>query len=207
VSNRYAEPAFLAPVLSRYAPTRTLFPEDSKKIDNFIPSWFTKNAGWWADELISDEEYVYGIEFLIEEGVIHLAKYATKCDVPLGRGVDLSGCDLSGKVFPEIDISNSNLKNTILTNAKFEKTRMVLVDFSGADLSNAVFNKTSLQGSKFHHSVLKGVFLEGADLTGSIMTGADLTEAKLSRANLKSSDLQNFITNVIFHLKITCQMK
>ncbi len=168
-------------------------PEDVEITGNFIPTWFKKNAGWLADELISDEEFVYGIEFLIEKGTIHLTKYATKCDVPLGRGVDLSGCDLSGKVFPEIDMSFSNLKNSNLANAKFEKTRMILADFSGANLSNAVFNNPSLQGAKFHKSVLKGIFLEGADLTGSTMTYADLTEAKLSKADLKKSNFQNAI--------------
>ena len=168
-------------------------PEDVEITGNFLPTWFKKNAGWWSDELISNEEFVYGIKFLIEKGTIHLTKYSTKCDVPLGLGVDLSGCDLSGKVFSEINLSHSNLKNSNLANTKFEKTKMVFADFSGADLSNAVFINPILQGAKFQNSVLKGITLEEANLVGSTMTGADLTEAKLSKANLKGSDLQNAI--------------
>jgi len=35
-----------------------------------IPSWVKKNAEWWAQGIISDDEYIQGIKFLIEQGII-----------------------------------------------------------------------------------------------------------------------------------------
>jgi len=35
-----------------------------------IPSWIRNNAGLWADEVIGDETFLAGIEFLIENGII-----------------------------------------------------------------------------------------------------------------------------------------
>ena len=35
-----------------------------------IPDWVKINAGWWADEQISDLDFIYGIEYLIQKSVI-----------------------------------------------------------------------------------------------------------------------------------------
>jgi len=35
-----------------------------------IPEWVRNNAGWWAADQISDNEFMKGIQFLINEGVI-----------------------------------------------------------------------------------------------------------------------------------------
>ena len=35
-----------------------------------IPSWIKNNAGWWAQGLISDDDFVKGIQFLVEQGII-----------------------------------------------------------------------------------------------------------------------------------------
>ena len=37
-----------------------------------IPEWVKNNAGWWAEELISDEDFISGIQFLIKEGVLNV---------------------------------------------------------------------------------------------------------------------------------------
>jgi len=37
-----------------------------------IPSWIKKNAGWWADGGISDNDFVQGIQFLIKEDIIRI---------------------------------------------------------------------------------------------------------------------------------------
>jgi len=37
-----------------------------------IPDWTKKNAGWWADGLISDDDYVIGLEWMINNGIIQL---------------------------------------------------------------------------------------------------------------------------------------
>jgi hypothetical protein len=35
-----------------------------------IPSWIKNNADWWAQGLISDNDFVKGIQYLIEQGII-----------------------------------------------------------------------------------------------------------------------------------------
>jgi len=38
--------------------------------DIVIPSWIKNNAGWWADDSISDSDFLYGIKFLVENNII-----------------------------------------------------------------------------------------------------------------------------------------
>ena len=35
-----------------------------------IPSWVLNNAKWWAEDLISDEDFLNGIEYLVKKGII-----------------------------------------------------------------------------------------------------------------------------------------
>ena len=35
-----------------------------------IPNWIKNNAGWWASGQISDTDFVSGIQYLIENGII-----------------------------------------------------------------------------------------------------------------------------------------
>ncbi len=35
-----------------------------------IPKWIKNNAGWWADDLIGDSDFVSGIQYLITEGIM-----------------------------------------------------------------------------------------------------------------------------------------
>jgi hypothetical protein len=39
---------------------------------NEIPDWIRNNAGWWADGSIDDETFIQGLEFLIQNGIIHV---------------------------------------------------------------------------------------------------------------------------------------
>ncbi len=40
--------------------------------DFTIPSWIKNNAGWWADNLIDDNSFVQGIQFMIKENIISI---------------------------------------------------------------------------------------------------------------------------------------
>jgi len=35
-----------------------------------IPSWIKNNADWWAQGLITDDDFVKGIQYLVEQGII-----------------------------------------------------------------------------------------------------------------------------------------
>ena len=37
-----------------------------------IPDWVKNTAGWWSERLISQSEFVDGLEFLINEGIIYI---------------------------------------------------------------------------------------------------------------------------------------
>jgi len=37
-----------------------------------IPSWIKNNAGWWADDQIGDSDFVSGIQFLINQGIMKI---------------------------------------------------------------------------------------------------------------------------------------
>ena len=37
-----------------------------------IPAWVKNNAGWWADDKISDSDFVSGIQYLISNGIMKI---------------------------------------------------------------------------------------------------------------------------------------
>ena len=37
-----------------------------------IPEWIKNNAGWWADGLIGDSDFVSGIQYLISNGIMNI---------------------------------------------------------------------------------------------------------------------------------------
>jgi len=60
-------------------------PKTDKKIESFaipdttklptetaeaVPDWVRNNAGWWADGLISEDDFLNGIKYLVEQGII-----------------------------------------------------------------------------------------------------------------------------------------
>jgi len=42
--------------------------------DKNVPDWVRNNAGWWADGLISEDDFVGGIKYLVEQGIIIISK-------------------------------------------------------------------------------------------------------------------------------------
>ena len=46
--------------------------------ENTIPSWIKNNAGWWADNKINDNDFISGIEYLIENKIINVSTYLNK---------------------------------------------------------------------------------------------------------------------------------
>jgi len=43
-----------------------------------IPGWIKNNAGWWADNKINDNDFISGIEYLIENKIIKVSTYVNK---------------------------------------------------------------------------------------------------------------------------------
>jgi len=42
----------------------------SETAEEKVPDWIRNNAGWWADGLISEDDFVGGIKWLVENGII-----------------------------------------------------------------------------------------------------------------------------------------
>ena len=38
--------------------------------EGFIPEWIKNNASWWSQNLISDDDFLKGIQYLIQQGII-----------------------------------------------------------------------------------------------------------------------------------------
>ena len=49
-----------------------------------IPAWIKASAGWWADGLVSDAEFVRGIEYMIQNGIVQVRP--TDRDAGAGEG-------------------------------------------------------------------------------------------------------------------------
>ena len=42
-----------------------------------VPDWIKSNAGWWAEDMISDEEFISGIQHLIQENILIVSPVAS----------------------------------------------------------------------------------------------------------------------------------
>jgi len=40
--------------------------------EKIIPEWIKMNAAWWSQDAISDSDFVRGLEFLIQQGIINI---------------------------------------------------------------------------------------------------------------------------------------
>jgi len=44
----------------------------SETAEEKVPDWIRNNAGWWANGLISEDDFVNGIKYLVEQGIIRV---------------------------------------------------------------------------------------------------------------------------------------
>jgi len=59
--------------------------EISIENDIVIPSWIKNNAGWWADDKISDSDFLSGIKFLVETNII---QFQSDVDYKKSRNIE-----------------------------------------------------------------------------------------------------------------------
>ena len=43
---------------------------ETKTTEYEIPDWIRNNAKWWADGLITDQDYIKGLQYLISKGIL-----------------------------------------------------------------------------------------------------------------------------------------
>jgi uncharacterized protein YjbI with pentapeptide repeats len=139
------------------------------------------------------------------------ARSAEAAGVNAFRKIDLSGADLTGVVFAQLDLEGAcfdgakmpraafinlvgtqwgkpcNLKRASFRNADLRKadirgTNLYAADFEGADLAGAQLRASKFGNARFHNADLSSTALHYADLRGADLTGANLAGAELERA-------------------------
>jgi len=53
------------------------FPLAASAQSDAVPAWIKNTAGWWADDQISEAEFVNSMEYLIDSGIIQISSQQT----------------------------------------------------------------------------------------------------------------------------------
>jgi hypothetical protein len=56
--------------------------EDTSKPSDSIPSWIRNTASWWGNDQIRDKEFVQGLQYLINTGVINVSASSSQGNIP-----------------------------------------------------------------------------------------------------------------------------
>jgi len=59
----------------RQHPERATTTEPAQKT---IPKWIQNNAKWWSDGMISEKDFVNGLKYLVENGIIEVESVGIK---------------------------------------------------------------------------------------------------------------------------------
>ncbi|MBT4326759.1 MAG: hypothetical protein HOD60_07600 [Candidatus Nitrosopelagicus sp.] len=62
-----------------------------KQSTSDIPSWIKNNAGWWANDVISQSDFMVGIQYLLEEQIIQINPEILGATMPQICTQDMSG--------------------------------------------------------------------------------------------------------------------
>ncbi len=101
------------------------------------------------------------------------------CVAPVGPKVNWSGCDKSGTLLRDADLSGANLSR-----AKFNS-----IDISGGHLNGVNLSNSDCSYATFIGATLVEANLEGANLNFTELRNADLSQANLRNANLADAVL------------------
>ena len=93
---------------------------------------------------------------------------------------DLSGANLNGVEFVNVDLTSSSFADSHLTEVKFENCDLTSVDFTRAEIVECSFNESVLNGTDFSYSKVDYCNFSDADMAGAIFQGADLSDSDFS---------------------------
>jgi len=113
----------------------TAFPLAVTAQSDAIPSWIKNTAGWWADDQISETEFVNSIEYLIDSGIIQVSSQ---------QGVDVSELTIGFIPIEKADELTPKAESL----EKFLEEKMPGVDFKIVVPNNY---ETIIEGMKFGH--------------------------------------------------------
>jgi uncharacterized protein YjbI with pentapeptide repeats len=101
--------------------------------------------------------------------------------------------NLSGQIFSEQNLIESDFKRADLCDAHFENAQLQRANFTQANLDGAYLQGANLTKTILKKADLSEANLTGANLTEAILIKADLTGANLTRANLTRAILEGAI--------------
>ena len=113
----------------------TAFPLAVTAQSDAIPSWIKNTAGWWAEDQISETEFVNSIEYLIDSGIIQVSSQ---------QGVDVSELTIGFIPIEKADELTPKAESL----EKFLEEKMLGVDFKIVVPNNY---ETIIEGMKFGH--------------------------------------------------------
>ena len=113
----------------------TAFPLAVTAQSDAIPSWIKNTAGWWADDQISETEFVNSIEYLIDSGIIQVSSQ---------QGVDVSELTIGFIPIEKADELTPKAESL----EKFLEEKMSGVNFKIVVPNNY---ETIIEGMKFGH--------------------------------------------------------
>jgi len=127
-----------------------LIPNSSAQEEIQIPNWIKNVAGWWANNEISEKEFLAGIEYLINNGIIHLSF------MPCGGAAAVAASDqtLEAKLIPNWVKNNAGWWATDqIKDADFVNGIEYLIekDILGID-NKKIKGKISIEDVKFSSS-------------------------------------------------------
>ena len=125
-------------------------PNSSAQEETKIPDWVKNVAGWWANNEISEKEFLAGIEYLINNDIIHLSF------VPCGGAAAIAASDptLEAKLIPNWVKNNAGWWATDqIKDADFVNGIEYLIekDILGID-NKKIKGKISIEDVKFSSS-------------------------------------------------------
>ena len=123
--------------------------------------------------------------------------------MPVLRYADLSNADLKGSILFDADLTGANLSKAKLDGANLSNADLSNADLTGASFSGALLKDVDIivSGANLRRAILtdallsganlRGADLRNADMRGAVLAGADLTNADLTQANLCGSILSD----------------
>lgn len=113
--------------------------------------------------------------------------------------------DLTGATFKDATTGNFDFRELDFSNTEFEDCVLTGVNFAGADLSGAYFHGTTLiecildganlEGAAFDGCVLKKVSLADAALTETEITGTEMDVCQIANADLTGAAWESVTIN------------
>lgn len=96
----------------------------------------------------------------------------------------LSGSDLAGATLFNVDFSGTDLRDSKLQGANFEKATLIRAALSGSDATGADFSRVEAYRTTFANMVAKGANFSSAELQRADFSGADLEGANFNKSEL-----------------------